>query len=716
MEAEESEAHRTHHETGAIRDALFFTVEEPTPLNYEVSSEVNTSIEPQLSSIPDPEELTGCRESPTSATHPDSISSTLQHGVPMPVTANADVVDPTSCPGTPSRANLISAVLDVEPQAQQQALGDGLFTPADESTTVTPASINSHVLDELARVFFGIPIVSSTPMEEFSSVLSAEHMSNLGLVIDDQAIEEIEAPVQLPPIGAEVMHISGAHPSEIIQARDGPMSPLPPDPPISMPATLTRKPTDPILVSDPYPYSLSTPGVYPTEEESEQDNSLSSNSTFEKDLEDKDTYSIHDDANDLELQYPESDILTELNSPAAAEGEEASKFVDEVADVAHGDFYPESVVARLAQLSAEVQQANLPTIDSTVAPGPISDILAELNSPATAKDEEASKTVDEVADVAHGGFGQEFVVARSPQLSAEVQAANLPAIDSTVAPGPISDVLGELNGPATAKGEEASKIVDEVADVARGDFIPESVVARIPQLSAKVQPENLPTIDSTVAPGPISDILAELNGPATAKGQEASKIDNEVADVFDGEFGSESEVARLPQLSAEVQPANLPTVDNTVAPGPLFDVLAVLNGPAMVKGEEASKNVDDEVADVAHGDFGPESVVALLPRLSAEVQPEKLPTVDSTVAPGPISDILTELNGPTTAKGEEASKIDEVADVTHGDFGPKSVVARLPQLSTEVQPANVSTIDNTVAPGPINSVEKDDTRGEIFPT
>ena len=382
MEAEESEAHRTNYETGAMRDAPFSTVEEPIPLDYEVSSQVDTNIQPQPSSNPDPEEPTGSRESPTSATHvtPDSISSTVEHDVPMPVTANANVVDPTSCPGTPShqRASLISAAPDGQPQSQQQASGEGLFTSADESTTVAPATANihSHVLDELARVFFGTP----TPVEEFSPVLNADHLSDLGLVIDDRAIEEIEAPVQLPPIGAEAMHISGAHPSENIQAktsRDGPISPLPPDPPISMLVALTRKSTDPILVSDPYPYSLSTPGdsLIDPIEDSEQDNSMSSNSTLEKDLEDKDTNSILDDADDLELQYPpEPDVLAELDCPVAAKGEEA-QIVDEVAvDDAHGDFDPESVVARLPQSSAEDHPANLPTIDSTVAPGPINGV------------------------------------------------------------------------------------------------------------------------------------------------------------------------------------------------------------------------------------------------------------------------------------------------------------------------------------------------------
>ena len=389
MEAEESEAHRTNHETGAMQDALFSSDEEPIPLDNGVSSEGDTNIQPQPSSNPDSEEPTGGRESPMSATRviTDSISSTVENDVPMPVTANANVVDPTSYPGTPSRqrASFISAALDVQPQAQQQASGDGLFTPADESTTVTPATTNihSHVLDELARAFFGTPIGSSTPEEEVSPVLNADHLSDLDFVIDDRAIEKIEAPVLLPPIGAEVMHMSGAHPSDNIQGKTSRDCPISPDPSISMLATLARNPTDPILVSDPYPYSLSTPGVSlidPTEEDSEQDNSMSSYSTLEKDLEDKDTNSILDDTDELELQYPpEPDVLAELNGPAAAKGEEN---VDEVADVdAHGDFDPESMVARLPQSSAEVEPANLSTIDSSIAPGPINGVEKDDVSP-----------------------------------------------------------------------------------------------------------------------------------------------------------------------------------------------------------------------------------------------------------------------------------------------------------------------------------------------
>jgi hypothetical protein len=432
VEAEEKESIRTNHETDAIRDAPFSTAEEPIPLDDEVSSQVDTNTGPQPSSNPDPELLTGSKESPTSATHviPDAISSMVENDVPMPVTADANFVDPTSCPDTPShqRGGLTPAAVDVRPQAQQQASGDGLFTPADGSTTGTPADIHRHVWDELARAFFGTPVVSSTSEEKFSPVLNTDNFSDLGFAIDDRAIEEIiEAPVLLPPIGSEAtMHISGAQTSENIQARtlrDGPISPLPSDPHISMLFTPTRKPADPILVSDPYPYSLSTPGVSladPTDEDSEQDHSMSSNSTLEKDLEDKDTNSILDDADPLELQYPpEPDILVESNGPAAAQGEEASKIA---VGNAHGVFDSKSMVTPLPLPIAEVQQpANSPTIDGTVTPGVI---------------------VDEVAHGdAHEDFDSKSVVAPLPQPSAEVQrSANLPAIDGTVVPGPINGV------------------------------------------------------------------------------------------------------------------------------------------------------------------------------------------------------------------------------------------------------------------------------------
>ena len=342
VEAEEAEAHHTSRKTGAIQDVPLSTVEEPVSLDYEISSQVDTNIKPQTSSNPDPE------GPPTSATHvtPDFTSSTIERDVPMPVTANPNVVDPASCPGTPSHlsASAIPAGVDVQPQQTQS---DGLFTPADKPTGVAPTSIHGQALDKLAQAFPEIPSVSSTPVEELVPISNPDLLTDIDLGID-RAIEQIEAPLQLPPIGTD---LSSAQPSGNIHATtsgNGPISTPPlPDPPVSMHVTLIRKPTDPILVSDPYPYSLSTPGstlMDPTGEDSEHDYSMSSNSTFEKDLEDKDTTnSIPDDVNEPELQYPlEPDILSELN-----------------------------VVACLPQ-SASVQPADLPTGDGAVAPGLIS--------------------------------------------------------------------------------------------------------------------------------------------------------------------------------------------------------------------------------------------------------------------------------------------------------------------------------------------------------
>lgn len=80
---------------------------------------------------------------------------------------------------------------------------------------------------------------------------------------------------------------------------------------------ITHKPPALFLCNDPYPYSLSTPGIASfidapkeeasEEEDTEQDNSFSSSSTFDKIMEDIYLNHIPDDtdnAEDSELQYP----------------------------------------------------------------------------------------------------------------------------------------------------------------------------------------------------------------------------------------------------------------------------------------------------------------------------------------------------------------------------------------------------------------------------
>lgn len=374
VEAEESET-QTICETDAVRAVPFSTDEEPVPLDREASSQVETDTQLQQSSSPGPEEPTGSRDVPTSATGvtPNAISSTVESEVPMPVTADANVVDPISYPDT-----TISSTLDVQPQAQRQALVDDLFTPTAVTPAELPENIHSQVPDELSHAFFGPPTVSSTSVEEVRPALNFNLLLNIDLVINQTVEQNGESqPMQLPPIGAEATNIRGVQTAGNIHtttSRDGlismPTSPLSRDPPVSMHVTLTQKPTDPILVSDPYPYSLSTPGVSltdPTEEDTEQDNSMSSNSTLEKDLEDKETSSILDDVDELELQYPSE---LELNIGVAAKSKEISKIVDEVVDAdADGDFDPEFAATNEIRLVAD-----LPTSDSATAPGPINGV------------------------------------------------------------------------------------------------------------------------------------------------------------------------------------------------------------------------------------------------------------------------------------------------------------------------------------------------------
>ena len=319
-------------EITANQDVPFSIDEELIPLDSEASSQVETNIQLQTSSNLALEELIGGSEPPTHSTA-NSVSSP-EYKVPMPVTADANVMDPTSYPDTPSHSSVIPEALDVQPQTQRQAPGDGLFTPARQSTSVTPTSSPGNV--------------HSRPLDELTQTLAFGSCSS-----------------------------GNIHATTL---RDGPASVSSSPPfrePVSMHVTLTRKPTDPILVSDPYPYSLSTPDISlmdPTEEDTEQDYSMSSNSTLEKDPVDKDIFSIFD-VDELELQYPpEPDILAESNVFATAKGEDASKFVNQVADLdADGDFDPEFAANRLPQLSAEIQPvADLPkliTSGNTVAPG-----------------------------------------------------------------------------------------------------------------------------------------------------------------------------------------------------------------------------------------------------------------------------------------------------------------------------------------------------------
>jgi hypothetical protein len=134
----------------------------------------------------------------------------------------------------------------------------------------------------------------------------------------------------------------------------------------SMKVTMTRKPTDPMFYADPYPYSLSTPGTGyflgdtskddVSEEDTELDNSMSTSSTVDKDIDDKAT----EDFEGLELQYPPetsrapsemiltSDLMND-STPAIGPIDTNSKEAED----AIGDIDPEFAEAIMSLISSQ---------------------------------------------------------------------------------------------------------------------------------------------------------------------------------------------------------------------------------------------------------------------------------------------------------------------------------------------------------------------------
>lgn len=362
-----------------------------------------------------------------------------QEEFPMPVTANADVPDPTdrtstarrqpnfviSLPGTPKfvlspvntprpAGEAVPVSVTVPPsilralrqQSQQPASpgpshllpqasvpADGLFTPSEPSATITPAEPptehpaqssaqnlddpHRQALDKLAEVLFGhIPL-----QERFG--FDQEFGSSIPQVSAEQSLPEVPHQLRSGPFSSEArgsddiledipgfdalesMHSASSLPSTISQRT----------PPIFMGVTLTRRGTDPVLMADPYPYSLSTPGPisYPihydmSEDETGLDISMSSNSTMEKELDEKDIFSLPDDGEGSE-QYPSAPVQPTTN---AGQDEKEALSVDASEDSATNT----GVVASPPQFE-EILKAEDPFklmgTDSTVAPGPVKD-------------------------------------------------------------------------------------------------------------------------------------------------------------------------------------------------------------------------------------------------------------------------------------------------------------------------------------------------------
>ncbi|KAF9526627.1 hypothetical protein CPB83DRAFT_453527 [Crepidotus variabilis] len=289
--------------------------------------------------------------------------TTGRSDVPMPVTADASVPDPTDSPHSPTRpprnfilsltgtpkfilspansprpaGNPIPVSVSLPPSILKALrersaepglnvtlhpfpLGfavqkpDGLFTPAGASTsTVTPTELEEdearkQALNQIANAIYEpVPDENLTewpgfdPMAAHTSeeqVVRDEGLNLPPTIITTDVKEVVEEEEQAPNNDLEADKPELQLPNSSLdadtydEAESATLQPpalLPQAPSVTMHPPIARKPTDPILMSDPYPYSLSTPGAslqVPEEEGSDEDISanlsLSSTSTAEK--------------------------------------------------------------------------------------------------------------------------------------------------------------------------------------------------------------------------------------------------------------------------------------------------------------------------------------------------------------------------------------------------------------------------------------------------
>ena len=371
-------------------------------------------------------------------------TSPFRTGFPMPISADPTVPDPTSRPNTPPRPLILSMpgtptfllspadtpgsgrptpvsvpvpasilkALQLQ-QSQSRMTMSGLFTPgaATASGPGTPDGLSGESLQGEDDV-----VVPRREAEHEDQLLAEEltvngkgaHVASQ-VETSEHVFDDVKMGSSYPPaVAAGVPVESVPYPKPSLRLGS---------PTISYPmnVVLTRKPTDPILYSDPYPYSLSTPGsdfLDPTkdghdelsEEENELDNSISSSSTtLDKELEDKDVENqlgnlsndnLEDDAEDLELWYPsDSDTRNDVSTkkgnsnfvvPQVAQPPAESGLVGGEDTGADGDMDPDFVEPDISVSEAlhqhpdfvaqtEEDPFKLMGNDSTVAPSAVED-------------------------------------------------------------------------------------------------------------------------------------------------------------------------------------------------------------------------------------------------------------------------------------------------------------------------------------------------------
>lgn len=266
--------------------------------------------------------------------------SSPRHETSIPITANADVPDPTDRTQTPppphpdlnvgtpafipspvgaprSPGQPIAESLPI-PQFAVQSFEEGVLHPSSPGATAQHA----QTVDPLFTSAERSPSIEPANKAPDSATLVREEIQSS--VISEGVPQGASQPEHVDHLQStpttEQTSIPGGDVSESHIAASQPSAPF-------KGMLLTRKPSIPVLMADPYPYSLSTPGssMYPgqdevSEEEIGLDNSLSSNSTLEREIEAaRLEANILDDLDDLDFQYPlEPEVQTRFSNDMQA--------------------------------------------------------------------------------------------------------------------------------------------------------------------------------------------------------------------------------------------------------------------------------------------------------------------------------------------------------------------------------------------------------------
>jgi len=247
-----------------------------------------------------------------------------QHETPIPTTAIADVPDPIDHLQTPPpHLNLNLGILDdiASPIGAPHSPGELIADPL-----AIPPSVESLGEGVIHSSLSGVTTQPKlfTPVGRSPSVEPPDKAPDSATLVPEEIKSEvISGDVPQQDLQSEHADHLQSTPANEKTNLGGGLSEYPTNTSQSS-ATfkgmlLTRKPSIPILMADPYPYCLSTPesSMYAGQDEASEeeiglDNSLSSNSTLEKEIEvTRHEANILDDLDDLDFQYPpESEMQT----------------------------------------------------------------------------------------------------------------------------------------------------------------------------------------------------------------------------------------------------------------------------------------------------------------------------------------------------------------------------------------------------------------------